>query len=702
MKRRIIAVLLCACLSVVSFAHGEGLLPTLSNAYGIAMPSLTEALHRYPEREEILGGTAVEHWVSITEDDFNAFGVYLKTAGATLQDYRVEGLVFTATIAKGGRTFDFVFDTGADTAVVTYPAGTYDERLFSVKSIWNAAEKAEQAGRYAEAAEKYSSLNSYEGAAEPYHNADQCELRCYYEIGEEKRAAQDWEGAVAEFRKAGGYSDATTQINATRYVEGEAKRAAQDWEGAVTAFEKAGSYSDAEVQISATRYAEGKAKRAAQDWNGAAIAFTRAGDYKDALEQISATRYEQAEILETEGKQDEASTLFVSLGNFRDAKERAYKPYYSEGEKKRAEQDWDGAVLAFVKAGSYSDAEIQISITYYAEGEAKRAAQDWEGAIVAFSKAGDYGDAAMQIKATRYAEGEAKRAAQDWEGAVLAYQEAGQYSDAKTQITETRYQQATALLNRGDADGALVIFNSIKNYKDVGSLLLNNKSLIAAARKVRTKLFRTVGETVKFGHYPQSSTGKDNTEIEWIVLAVDGNKALLISKYGLDAKPFNEKCADVKWERCSLRKWLNKEFLAKAFNSNEQKAILTTTVDNSKSQGYSEWISKGDNKTQDMIFLLSFAEVGKYFGVQYSNSSNNTKSRVEPTEYAIKNGAETSKKYKTSDGVNAGWWWLRSPGRGGSVASYVYPSGSLGYFLVDEDSICVRPALWINLDSDIF
>ena len=152
MKRRMITMLLCACLLIVPLACSEGLLPTLSNAYGVAMPSLTEALHRYPESEETVDGAAVEHWTGITEDDFNTFGVYLKKGGAALQDYRVGGSVFTATIAKGGCTFSFMFDTSTETAVVTYPAGTYDERLFAVKSVWNAAEEAETAGRYSEAA----------------------------------------------------------------------------------------------------------------------------------------------------------------------------------------------------------------------------------------------------------------------------------------------------------------------------------------------------------------------------------------------------------------------------------------------------------------------------------------------------------------------------------------------------------------------
>ncbi len=278
MKKRVIAALLCACLLTTALGLGEGLLPTLTDTYGVPMPSLIEVLNRYPDSEETDSkGAAVENWTGVTEEDFNAFGVLLKKQGAKLDGYTVTGNVFEGIIAKGGRSFTLVFDTENSEAKVIYPAGTYNERLYDVKAIWNKAEAAETAGRYDEAREEYARLIAYKDAKVPYRDADQCILRCFYEEGEAKRAVQDWDGAVAAFEKAGNYSDAETEVLATRYAEGEAKRAVQDWNGAVAAYEQAGSYSDAKTQILATRYAEGEAKRTAQDWEGAAEAFTKAG-----------------------------------------------------------------------------------------------------------------------------------------------------------------------------------------------------------------------------------------------------------------------------------------------------------------------------------------------------------------------------------------------------------------------------------------
>ena len=78
------------------------------------------------------------------------------------------------------------------------------------------------------------------------------------------------------------------------------------------------------------------------------------------------------------------------------------------------------------------------------------------------------------------------------------------------------------------------------------------------------------------------------------------------------------------------------------------------------------------------------------------------KSRAEPTVYAIKQGAWTDNDYKTADGTAAGWWWLRSPSGNRSGAALVYADGSLYGCDVHGVVGCVRPALWINLASDIF
>ncbi len=215
--------------------------------------------------------------------------------------------------------------------------------------------------------------------------------------------------------------------------------------------------------------------------------------------------------------------------------------------------------------------------------------------------------------------------------------------------------------------------------------------------------YKTVGSYITFGHYEQDGNTANGPEpIEWLVLDYDtvNNRVLLLSRYGLDTKPYNEKWDNVTWETCTLRAWLNKDFQDAAFSRKEQSAILTTIVDNSEKHGYSEWDTNGGNNTQDKIFLLSFAEANKYLGVAFEGG-NNVKSRTAPTAYLAKNGIWTSSDYQTADGAAAGWWWLRSPGTDQRYAARVDADGSLTKDAVNYFEV-VRPAFWLSLDDDIF
>ena len=216
-----------------------------------------------------------------------------------------------------------------------------------------------------------------------------------------------------------------------------------------------------------------------------------------------------------------------------------------------------------------------------------------------------------------------------------------------------------------------------------------------------------VGDIVTFGNYAQDNDASNGKEpIDWIVLDVQDGKALLLSKYGLYAAGYHSTWDDCTWETCSLRAWLNDTFMNYAFSAEEQSAILITPVDNSDAQGF-DWSLFGDekitgwNNTQDRIFLLSCAEAGRYLDVTPENESN-LKSRVAPTAFAVTQGAETESRFLTADGDAAGWWWLRSPGGCPNSGSGVSPKGSLSYMRAYHRTSLVRPAFWLDLNSDIF
>lgn len=293
------------------------------------------------------------------------------------------------------------------------------------------------------------------------------------------------------------------------------------------------------------------------------------------------------------------------------------------------------------------------------------------------------------IPSINYRKAESLRNAGQYEDAVTVFSRLGDYKDSITQITETKYQQAKFLMEAKDYLGAATIFITIRDYKDVEALLVKDDKMIEATVDLKF----SVGNYVTFGSYPQTAHGDDMTAIEWLVLAREGKKALLISRYGLDAQKYHSADNAITWQTCSLRTWLNSTFLNKAFTATEQSAILMTNVDNSKAQGYSGYSTDGGNNTEDKVFLLSYAEANKYLGI--TDGGYNKKLDVEATAYAKERGAHTSDD-------NRIWWWLRSPGAVKGEAIEAWPGGDISSLYVSHPSCAIRPALWVNLESGIF
>lgn len=208
------------------------------------------------------------------------------------------------------------------------------------------------------------------------------------------------------------------------------------------------------------------------------------------------------------------------------------------------------------------------------------------------------------------------------------------------------------------------------------------REIVRKKKPILGVIFAAKGDIVEFGSYPQQQE-KKKEPIKWIVLEKRADKVLLISRYALDYKKYNKKDKDITWKDCTLRKWLNDEFIETAFDKNEQKHVAETIL---KNKGNRKIYGGGD--TLDKIFLLSIDEAEKYF-------SSDDARKCEPTKYA--------KAQYVHLGDNGCCWWLRSPGdyRNGAGAARVFSDGSVGTGGYSVDSVIntIRPALWINLES---
>ena len=239
-------------------------------------------------------------------------------------------------------------------------------------------------------------------------------------------------------------------------------------------------------------------------------------------------------------------------------------------------------------------------------------------------------------------------------------------------------------------------------------------------KKKKETVTYEVGDIITFGQYEQDGNYDNGVEdIEWVILSIDEEKVLVVSKYALDCQPYNTERSDVTtWETCSLRAWLNNDFLNAAFSEKEQESIPEVTIANENNSYYG---TEGGNETMDRVFCLSVNEVKDYYGYTVYNETNQfgfgQDMMVEPTQYTADKGATTyaiteelysdylEDKGYSSEVIdrNTAKWWLRTPGFSGG-ACYIGNDGFFGafhYYNSSNSQIAVRPALFLSCSAVI-
>ena len=167
------------------------------------------------------------------------------------------------------------------------------------------------------------------------------------------------------------------------------------------------------------------------------------------------------------------------------------------------------------------------------------------------------------------------------------------------------------------------------------------------------------GDKITFGVY------------DWRVLEKDGNELLLIMSGAEKHKEtghraYNDKFEDTTWADCTLREWLNGEFLENGFSEEERGQILSETVQNPDNKDYG---TKGGEDTEDKVTLLTAEMYEQYF---------------EQIKFIAMN------------------FWLRGPGNTQQAAQFVSHRKvvmSYGY-AVDSDQFFVVPVMRIAIPDE--
>ncbi len=264
--------------------------------------------------------------------------------------------------------------------------------------------------------------------------------------------------------------------------------------------------------------------------------------------------------------------------------------------------------------------------------------------------------------------------------AIAVFKELGSYKDSDFQMKQTMYLKADRFYQDGDLVDAANAFFKLRFDDSEDRVKQIKDQLIAKA---------DVGDPVLFGDYEQDGDSSNGKElIEWIVLAKEEGRLMLISRYGLDGREFSSQSGECYWEISTLRSWLNGRFPDNSFSNEDPSDVLQSTLINyryppaeSEDEDVSELILE-EYTTNDRVFLLDSQELNAYFPEESDRE-------CKATEFAIENGV-------TANADNSCNWWLRSPGSERDLNEYVWNQYGTVSSTPQQIVLAVRPVMWIK------
>ena len=199
--------------------------------------------------------------------------------------------------------------------------------------------------------------------------------------------------------------------------------------------------------------------------------------------------------------------------------------------------------------------------------------------------------------------------------------------------------------------------------------------------KLSVEIEKNVGDTIQFGNY-YINNSEEKEPIEWIIVSKNEElkTELLLSKYALERKKYNDIYMSTPWQKSNIRKWLNKEFYNEAFENVGSKFVMTSALDNHQNP---EYRSLESGTTFDKVFLPSYDELKKYIKDKYL--------KCEGTNYFKSIGG-----YVDENGFAD--WWTRTAGDSDSHVMNVSANGEIIMMgdYVNTDDFGVRPMIKVT------
>lgn len=184
-------------------------------------------------------------------------------------------------------------------------------------------------------------------------------------------------------------------------------------------------------------------------------------------------------------------------------------------------------------------------------------------------------------------------------------------------VAEDDYDYTGYNIREGDH-----VMNCTKKYDPIQNKVIESNSICTTPADMDTVIVIPTlrkGEIIRFGNY------------EWYILKNNAaeRKLLLMAVSRVADLPLHDKMERIEWHDCSLRKWLNEEFI-KEFSETERKRIVET-----KNDDYGV-VSK------DKFFILSKAEYDEYMELRDVPMPDLTSRTISPENMVYQVGCSST------------------------------------------------------------
>lgn len=343
-----------------------------------------------------------------------------------------------------------------------------------------------------------------------------------------------------------------------------------------------------------------------------------------------------------------------------------FKPLdkYNYGVARMVAGDYEGAAEIFNGLAAFKDShELALQC------EEKVAVQEEEKARLAELES-EYNEACQLLDAG------------DPQAAKEAFASLGDFSDSSARvqecekkISENTYYRALELMNAGRMDEALLTFGEAKGYADADKHCQNLSEILEKSDEVATL---EVGDCYTFGSLELDGNASNGSEgIEWYVLNNDGESVTLLSRYILFERPFNSVAGETDWAGCSLRKYLNSDFIAEVFDETEEPLLAEVTSATGTNPRFAQ-VNQGAESI-DSVRLLSLQEYEEI--------------------YALNPELLTAEVFSGETWNYSMNWWLRTMGASRMNAAFINVVGAsdAGGSAVENGYYGVRPVITLKI-----